>query len=54
MIKVNNRFYLSVNFRHLEESLGLVQTEFESIEDYWQKKIDEEREFYKEIRMTKK
>ena len=25
-----------------------MQTEFESMEDYWQKKIDEEREFYEE------
>ena len=25
-----------------------MQTEFESMEDYWQKKIDEERVFYEE------
>ena len=35
-------------FRHLEESLEMMQTEFESMEDYWQKKIDEERIFYEE------
>ena len=34
--------------RYLEESLDLMQTEFESMEDYWQKKIEEERSFHDE------
>ena len=34
--------------RQLEESLELMSSEFESMEDYWQKKIDEERKFYEE------
>ena len=46
MIIIDN--YLSNIFRHLEESLELMQSEFESMEDYWQKKIDEERIFYEE------
>jgi len=36
------------NNKHLEESLELIQSEFESMEDYWQKKIDGERMFYEE------
>eukprot|EP00090_Calanus_glacialis_P014347 TRINITY_DN23134_c0_g1_i14.p1 TRINITY_DN23134_c0_g1~~TRINITY_DN23134_c0_g1_i14.p1 ORF type:complete len:677 (-),score=207.88 TRINITY_DN23134_c0_g1_i14:108-2138(-) len=36
------------NNKHLEESLEMMQTEFESMEDYWQKKIDEERIFYED------
>ena len=32
----------------MEESFGLMQTEFESMEDYWQKNIDKERAFYEE------
>ena len=39
---------MSILFRHLEESLGLMQTEFESMQNYWQKKIDDERLFYEE------
>ena len=35
-------------FRHLEESLELIQSEFESMEDYWQGKICDERKFYEE------
>jgi glutaredoxin 2 len=34
--------------RYLEESFELMQTEFESMEDYWQKKIDEEKAFYED------
>merc|ERR1712168_1285246 len=34
--------------KHLEESLELMKTEFDSMEDYWQKKIDDERLFYEE------
>lgn len=34
--------------KHLEESLELMRTEFDSMEDYWQKKIDDERLFYEE------
>ncbi|QQP51106.1 Putative LOC100651630, partial [Caligus rogercresseyi] len=30
----------------LEESLELMKTEFESMEDYWQEKLDKERSFY--------
>jgi uncharacterized protein with PIN domain len=32
--------------KHLEESLELMHSEFESMEDYWQKKMDDERIFY--------
>jgi DNA repair exonuclease SbcCD ATPase subunit len=32
----------------MEESLELMRTEFESMEDYWQKKLEEERVFYGE------
>ena len=32
----------------LEESLELIREEFESMEDYWQKKLEEERSFYEE------
>ena len=35
-------------FRHLEESLELIQSEFESMEDYWQGKMSEERAFYED------
>ena len=35
-------------FRHLEESLELMQSEFESMEDYWQGKMSEERAFYED------
>jgi len=34
--------------KHLEESLELMRTEFDSMEDYWQKKIEDERVFYEE------
>ena len=34
--------------KQLEESLQLIQSEFESMEDYWQGKIGEERSFYEE------
>jgi len=34
--------------KHLEESLELMRTEFDSMEDYWQKKVEDEREFYEE------
>jgi len=34
--------------KHLEESLDLMRSEFESMEDYWQKKLDDERMFYEE------
>ena len=36
--------------RHLEESLELMESEFESLENYWQKKLDAEREYYEELR----
>ena len=32
----------------LEESLELMREEFESMEDYWQGKLDQERKFYEE------
>ncbi len=32
----------------MEESLDLMRTEFESMEDYWQKKLEDERCFYEE------
>ena len=32
----------------LEESLDLMREEFESMEDYWQKKLEDERKFYEE------
>ena len=35
-------------FRHVEESLELMQSEFESMEDYWQGKMGEERSFYED------
>ena len=34
--------------KQLEESMDLIREEFESMEDYWQKKLDEERVFYEE------
>ena len=34
--------------KDLEESLDLIREEFESMEDYWQKKLDDERAFYEE------
>ena len=42
-------------FRHLEESLDLMRSEFESMEDYWQKKMKEERELYEsQLQMNEK
>ena len=42
-------------FRHLEESLDLMRNEFESMEDYWQKKMKEERELYEsQLQMNEK
>ena len=35
-------------FRQLEESLELMSNEFESMEDYWQQKLDSERAFGEE------
>ena len=35
-----------MNFRNLEESLDMMRQEFEQMENYWQKKIEEERLFY--------
>ena len=35
-------------FRQLEESLDLMKEEFESMEDYWQNKLEDERKFYEE------
>ena len=37
-----------LNYRQLEESLKLMRDEFESMEDYWQNKLNEERMFYEE------
>ena len=45
---MNFMFILLYCSRYLEESLELMHTEFESMEDYWQKKIEEERSFYDE------
>ena len=45
------QLFLCLNFlcfRHLEESLELMQSEFESMEDYWQGKMGEERSFYED------
>ena len=41
---------LQINFfsRQLEESLELMSNEFESMEDYWQQKLDSERSFGEE------
>ena len=36
--------------RHLEESLELMESEFESLENYWQQKLDAERVYYEELR----
>ena len=42
-------------FRQLEESLELMSSEFESLEDYWQNKMDEERKFYeKQLKSNEK
>ena len=34
------------SIRQLEQSLDLMKDEFESMEDYWQGKMDKERKFY--------
>ena len=40
-------------FRQLEEGLDLMGSEFESMEDYWQKKMNEERQLYEgQIKMN--
>ena len=39
---------LEAKVAQLEESLELMQGEFESMEDYWQRKLEEERVFYEE------
>ena len=36
------------NYRQLEQSLELMKQEFESMEDYWQGKMDDERRFYED------
>ena len=35
-------------YRQLEQSLELMKQEFESMEDYWQGKMDDERRFYED------
>ena len=45
---INSYSYTVTYFRHMEESLELMQNEFESMEDYWQKKINEEKVFNEE------
>ena len=39
---------LEAKVAQLEESLEMMQGEFESMEDYWQRKLEEERVFYEE------
>ena len=34
--------------KELEESLDMIREEFENMEDYWEKKINDERAFYEE------
>jgi len=46
---IENHRLLDEN-KHLEESLELMESEFESLENYWQKKLDAEREYYEELR----
>ena len=41
-------FHRRFPFRQLEESLELMSNEFESMEDYWQQKLDSERAFGEE------
>merc|ERR1712106_1232273 len=43
----DNKIFLEKN-RQLEESLGLMNSEFGSMEDYWQEKISDERKFYED------
>ena len=40
--------YVQLFSRQLEESLELMSSEFESMEDYWQQKLDSERSFGEE------
>ena len=37
-----------IYFRQLEESLELMKEDFESMEEYWQNKLDDEQKFYGE------
>merc|ERR1719410_2289381 len=46
-LELSNNKLLEEN-KHLEESLELMQSEFESMEDYWQGKICDERRFYED------
>ena len=39
--------------KELEESLDMIREEFENMEDYWEKKLNDERSFYEEqLRMS--
>ena len=42
------KFSPTIFSRQLEESLELMSSEFESMEDYWQQKLDSERSFGEE------
>ena len=42
------KFSPTIFSRQLEESLELMSNEFESMEDYWQQKLDSERSFGEE------
>eukprot|EP00094_Tigriopus_californicus_P012704 TCALIF_12281-PA protein Name:"Similar to NINL Ninein-like protein (Homo sapiens)" AED:0.06 eAED:0.06 QI:7/0.87/0.70/0.94/0.87/0.94/17/222/1708 len=44
--QVKEREAWSTKISQLEESLELMRSEFENMEDYWQGKLDEERQFY--------
>jgi len=43
-----DRIGLLEKHKQLEESLEMMSSEFENLEDYWQSKLDEERRFYEE------
>jgi len=46
----NENYRLLEENKHLEESLELMESEFESLENYWQQKLDAERVYYEELR----
>ena len=46
--KLDNWKELEERNKQLEESLDMIREEFESMEDYWQSKLDQERRFYGE------
>jgi len=45
LFEIQNKELVEQN-RELEESLEMMSCEFQSLEDYWQRKIEDERYFY--------